>query len=290
MDIVRTVADLRARVKGWRDERATVGLVPTMGALHEGHLALVRAALGERDRAVATIFVNPAQFGLNEDLVRYPRQEASDAAMLDGLGCNLLFAPSVEEMYPDGFATTVTVSKLADRLCGLARPHHFAGVTTIVSKLLLQALPDRAYFGEKDFQQLQLIKRMARDLDIPVEIRGVPTVRDDSGLALSSRNKYLGDDGLAVAAKLNRILRESAERLCRGESQPTVEAASGLDALRAAGFDKVDYFEICDAETLEPVTSIERPARVLAAVHVGATRLIDNMAVAPAESAGRKTQ
>src|SRR5262245_48206292 len=191
LPIVRTVAELRARVDGWRRDGERVGFVPTMGALHEGHLSLVRLARRHATRAVASVFVNPTQFGPNEDFERYPRNEAQDAGLLAGAGCDLLFAPTVTEMYPQGFGTTVTVAGVSEPLDGAARPGHFAGVATVVTKLLMQCGPDLAVFGEKDFQQLQVIRRLVRDLDIPVEIVGAPTERASDGLALSSRNAYL---------------------------------------------------------------------------------------------------
>ena len=251
-----------------------------MGALHEGHLALVRAARTDCDRVVATLFVNPAQFGPNEDYASYPRDEADDAAKFAALGVDLLFAPDVDEMYPQGFATAVTVSRVSEGLCGDHRPGHFEGVATVVAKLLLQALPDRAYFGEKDYQQLQVIKRLAADLDIPVAIEGVPTVRDPDGLALSSRNAYLSPDERAVAVRLNQILDAVGTAVAAGAS-PLDEAARGRAALIEAGFDSVDYLEVRDAETLAPVEQATRPARVLAAVRIGRTRLIDNKPVRP---------
>lgn len=278
LDIVRTIADLRARVAAWRAEGYSVGLVPTMGALHAGHLALVKAAVRETDRVVASLFVNPAQFGPNEDLDKYPRHEAEDAAKFQGEGGALLFAPPVEEVYPDGFATTITVSGLTEGLCGAARPGHFEGVATVVSKLLLQCVPDRAYFGEKDYQQLQVIKRMTRDLDIPVTIVGVPTVREVGGLALSSRNEYLSPAQRDIALNLNRVLRRVADSMAEGADAKS-QVAWGVGELRKAGFDEVDYLEVCDAETLEPLHIADRPARVLAAARLGGIRLIDNVVV-----------
>lgn len=278
IETVRSVVDLRARVAAWRREGARIGLVPTMGALHAGHMALVRAAKGECDRVVATIFVNPAQFGPSEDFAAYPRDEAADLALLAGEGVDLVFAPALEEIYPAGFATTVAVAGVSEGLCGDHRPGHFQGVATVVAKLLIQALPDRAYFGEKDYQQLQVIKRLARDLDLPVAIVGVPIVRDADGLALSSRNAYLSAEERAVAVELNKVLRQVAEAVAAGA--PAAEAAAkGREALLAAGFRKVDYVEVRDAETLAPVDGPGRHARVFAAAHVGRTRLIDNMPV-----------
>jgi len=279
IETVRTITDLRAAVAAWRADGLSVGLIPTMGALHEGHLALARAAKAECDRAVASIFVNPAQFGPTEDLDRYPRREAEDAAALATLGVELIFAPPVEEMYPDGFATTVTVAGVAERLEGAHRPGHFAGVTTVVSKLLIQARADRAYFGEKDYQQLRVVTRMARDLDIATTIVGVPTVREPDGLALSSRNEYLSPAQRKVAPTLNRALLEVAGAVAKGTSAGEATAKAEASLIEA-GFDAVDYVAVADAETLAPVERLDsRPARVLAAAFLGKTRLIDNVPV-----------
>lgn len=284
LPIVRTVADLRRTVREWRRAGASVGLVPTMGALHAGHLALVDAAVAGNDRAVATLFVNPSQFGPNEDLGTYPRDEARDAALFAERKADLLFAPSVDEMYPDGFSTGVTVSGISDELEGAHRPDHLAGVATVVTKLLLQAGADRAYFGEKDYQQLQVVKRLARDLDIPVEIKGVATVRDPDGLALSSRNAYLSPAERDVAVNLNLILADVAAAILAGSGLR--EAVSdGVARLGAAGFDSVDYLAVRDAATLAPIEQVapdDPAARVLAAVRIGRTRLIDNRPVDPA--------
>lgn len=280
LDIVRSVADLRARVRYWRDQGLSVAMVPTMGALHDGHLTLVRAALERADRVVASVFVNPTQFGPTEDLSRYPRQEARDAELLDGAGCHLLFAPKVEEMYPDGFATTVTVTGVAAPLEGAFRPGHFDGVATVVSKLLLQCLPDMALFGEKDWQQLAVIRRMARDLNLPVEIVGVPTVREADGLALSSRNAYLSAEDRAVAPALHRALQAVAEGLRQGKGAQQLCFRASADVL-AAGFASVDYIEVRDAATMAAVATLDRPVRVLAACRLGTTRLIDNIGVEP---------
>lgn len=279
LGVARTVSALRLRVKNWRDARQSVGLVPTMGALHDGHMALVRAALAENDRVVVSLFVNPTQFGPGEDLAAYPRREGEDAEKLSKQGADLLYAPTVAEMYPEGFATSVAVSALTARLDGAARPHHFGGVATVVTKLLMQVMPDAAYFGEKDYQQLLVIRRMVRDLDIPVEIRGVPIVREAGGLALSSRNEYLTADQRFVAQNLNRVLQRTADAVAEG-ADPRAAEAEGAAALKAAGFDGVDYVEVCDAETLEPlVAGSDRPGRVLGAARLGKTRLIDNRAV-----------
>lgn len=277
-DVVRRVADLRARVVLWRKAGERVGLVPTMGSLHEGHLTLVRAAKKDGTRAVATLFVNPTQFGPNEDLAAYPRDESADRRLLGEARADLLFAPDVGEMYPQGFATTITVAGLTEHLCGPHRPGHFAGVATVVCKLLNQAGADRAYFGEKDFQQLQVIRRMARDLDIATEIVGVPTVRDSDGLALSSRNRYLSPAERSQAAAFPRLLREAAAALADGR-----EAAAELEKVRegltAAGFRKIDYVTLADSEALQPLARAARPSRLVAAVWLGRTRLIDNWPV-----------
>ena len=282
MDSVRTVADLRARVAAWRGAGETVGLVPTMGAIHAGHLALVEAARTACDRVVASLFVNPAQFGPNEDYQLYPRDEAKDSRLLDESGVALLFAPSVEEMYPDGFATTVTVSGLTSGLCGDHRPGHFEGVATVVSKLLTQCLPHRAYFGEKDYQQLLVVRRLARDLDIPVRIEGVPTVREADGLALSSRNDYLSPEDRATAPALYRTISAVADALADGRQSVSDQVDWGIAQLEEAGFDRLDYLDVRDAETLARLERVDRPARVLAAARIGGTRLIDNVPAGPA--------
>lgn len=279
LPVARTVSDLRRTIAAWRAAGETVGLVPTMGALHEGHLALLRRAQDQCAHAVVTLFVNPTQFGAGEDFAAYPRDEVEDRAKLAAAGADLLFAPGVAEMYPDGFATTVTVAGLTERLCGPVRPGHFAGVATVVTKLLLQSLPDAAYFGEKDYQQLLVIRRLARDLDIPVRIEGVPTVRDADGVALSSRNRYLSAAERTAAAALPATLRQVAARLADPAWAVADETAHARTALLQAGFTRIDYVEVCDAETLEPLEHVTRPARVLAAAWLGATRLIDNMPV-----------
>jgi pantoate--beta-alanine ligase len=278
LPIVRDVASLRDAVGGWRAAGLRVGLVPTMGALHEGHLSLVRAAKERCDRVVASLFVNPRQFAPHEDFERYPRDESTDAKLLAGAGCDLLYAPERAAMYPHGFATNVIVSDVSTPLEGEYRPHFFGGVATVVTKLLLQALPDAAFFGEKDYQQLLVIRRMAKDLDIPVEIVGCATVREHDGLAMSSRNAYLSPDQRRVAARLNLVLHEAVKAVHAGE--PIAEAeAEAARHLAAAGFTSVDYVSIRDAETLAPIEDLSRPARILAAAWLGKTRLIDNMAV-----------
>lgn len=279
LETIRRVRDLRERVALWRREGLRVGLVPTMGALHAGHLSLVEKALSLSDRVVATIFVNPRQFGPAEDLAAYPRREADDAALLDAAGAHLLFAPPVDEVYPDGFATTVTVIGVSEGLCGAVRPGHFAGVATVVTKLLLQCLPDVAVFGEKDWQQLQVIRRLVRDLDIPVTVEGAPTLREPDGLAMSSRNAYLGPEDRARAPRLYAILSQVAQELAAGADIATRTAWATLE-LEKAGFGPVDYVEARDAETLAPVGArVTRPARLLAAARLGRARLIDNVGI-----------
>jgi pantoate--beta-alanine ligase len=278
LEIVRTVADLRAAVTQYRRSSASVGLVPTMGALHDGHLTLVRSAKLDNARVIATIFVNPKQFGPTEDLARYPRDEAADVAMLRDLGVDLLFAPDVGEMYPDGFSTTVSIGGLTQHLDGVSRPHFFSGVATVVTKLLLQAVPDRAYFGEKDFQQLQVVRRMVRDLNIPVAIVSVPTIREADGLAMSSRNRYLSPAQRKMAGALPQIMHDTVTELRSGlVAAPIIANAKGR--LHKAGFDRVDYLELCDEATLQPIPIARAPSRLFVAAYVGATRLIDNWPV-----------
>jgi pantoate--beta-alanine ligase len=276
IEIVRTVADLRGRVRAWRDTRASVGLVPTMGALHEGHLALVRQVRALSDRACISLFVNPTQFGPNEDYTIYPRDESSDAAKLTALGADMLFAPDAEEMYPEGAATRVSVTGLADLLEGEHRPGFFTGVATIVCKLLLQVLPDIAVFGEKDYQQLLVVRRMVTDLWIPTRIEAVPTVREADGLALSSRNAYLTPEQRQVAPTLHRTLDAVASGVASG-ADAVDRAEWGEAELLRAGFDAVDYVTVRDAETLSLWQGPTRPGRVLAAARLGNTRLIDNV-------------
>jgi len=248
-----------------------------MGALHDGHLSLVAAALRQCDRAVASIFVNPTQFGPKEDFAAYPRDEAADAAKLAGGGAHLLFAPTVAEMYREGNATTVSVGgDLTGTLCGPFRPGHFAGVATVVAKLLLQCLPDRAYFGEKDWQQLQVVKRMARDLDIPVAIEGVPTMREADGLAMSSRNAYMRQDERTVAAALPRLMRMAVEQV--GGGTPVAAALENArTGLTAAGFTAIDYVALADEATLRPLDRPAPGARLFVTAWIGRTRLIDNI-------------
>jgi len=275
--IIQSVRDLQAFIQEHKDAGKHIALVPTMGALHEGHLSLVREGLKHADICVVSIFVNPAQFGPNEDYDAYPRTLETDLEKLSATGAQAVFAPTAKEMYPEGFATNISVGGVSEGLCGAARYGHFDGVATVVTKLLLQALPDISLFGEKDYQQLQVIKRLVSDLNIPVEIKGVPIVRDENGLALSSRNAYLSEDQYKIAAKLNNILFDMAEKIGSGETIKTI-LCSGLQQLQEAGFDSADYLECVDAKTLVPVSSIkDRDLRLLAAVRLGKTRLIDNV-------------
>ncbi|QDZ08877.1 pantoate--beta-alanine ligase [Sphingomonas panacisoli] len=275
MRIVHKLSDLRRAVAGLRGDGAAVALVPTMGALHAGHMALVEAAQASGAKVVASIFVNPKQFGPTEDLARYPRPAEADTKLLTEHGCDLLWMPGVDEMYPAGFATNVSVSGVSDGLDGAARPGHFDGVATVVAKLFNQVRPDAAYFGEKDFQQLAVIRRMVADLDFGLEIVGVPTVRESDGLALSSRNAYLSADERARAVALPLALT-AAKRATEAGERGAIPAA--MASLAAAGF-AIDYVELVDAATLgEPVPG--RPRRLLAAARIGTTRLIDNLPVA----------
>ena len=277
-EIVRTVSELRRRVADWRRAGQRVGMVPTMGALHPGHLALVRAAQLQNDRVVVTLFVNPAQFAATEDLGSYPRSEEQDRQKLADFEVDVLFAPTAAEIYPAGFDTRVIVGGPAVGLESEHRPHFFAGVATVVAKLLLAGSPDRTYFGEKDYQQLLVVKQLVRDLNIPVEIVACPTIREPDGLALSSRNAYLTAEERAVAPKLHASLQNVAAELRRGAEPDDVLAQAG-HSLQALGF-RVDYLELRNAETLTPVTKPgSSPARLLAAAWLGRTRLIDNIAV-----------
>jgi len=278
-----TLDMLRNALAKLRHAGSTVALVPTMGALHEGHLALVREARAKCDHVVASIFVNPTQFGPNEDLDAYPRQLAQDSAMLEAEGVALLWAPTLEAMYPDGFATTISVSGVSEGQCGAARPGHFDGVATVVCKLFNQVMPDMAFFGEKDFQQLAVIRAMARDLDLTRphvrDIVGVPTVREADGLAMSSRNRYLSQRDRAAAAALPRAMKAAIAAIEAGEDVGQALAAL-KDALLGAGFDRIDYAELVDSTSLAALDSVNCvPARLLVAARIGGTRLIDNMGV-----------
>lgn len=279
MEVYRDLEELRAAVSAARAAGREVALVPTMGALHAGHIALVEAARRPGTAVVASIFVNPKQFGAGEDLSRYPRKETSDIAMLADAGCDLLWLPPVEAMYPEGFASNVSVAGVSEGLDGAARPGHFDGVATVVAKLFNQVRPDRAYFGEKDFQQLAVVRRMTSDLDFGIEIIGVPTQRADDGLALSSRNVYLDEEQRTKAVALPRALGIAARALQAGkDADRALEEAR--QTLIAAGF-TVDYVALVDAETLTPDATADRRRQLLAAARIGNTRLIDNVAVPP---------
>ena len=279
---VHTAESLAREISQWRADGHTIGFVPTMGALHEGHIALVLKAMEVCDRVVVSIFVNPTQFAAHEDLGTYPRTLEADSALLAAAGCHLLYAPSVEEVYPDGFATTVSVEGPAIGLESDARPHFFAGVASVVARLFGQVRPDIAVFGEKDYQQLMVVRRMVSDLALPVKVLGVETKREADGLALSSRNVYLSPTERMRAGRLNVILRDLAHALEDGE--PAARALEHARILAASVFDAVDYIEVRDADRLEIVGEgpLARPARVLAAVRVGKTRVIDNVPANPA--------
>lgn len=276
-----TVSALRTRIRGWREERLSVGFVPTMGALHKGHLALVQLAKAQCDRVVASIFVNPAQFAPGEDFDAYPRTVIEDSQHLTEARCDLVYLPTTEAIYPEGFATHISVAGPAEGLESAARPHFFNGVATVVAKLLNQVRPDIAVFGEKDYQQLLVIRQLVRDLDLGVDIIAGETVRERDGLALSSRNAYLSTEERQRAAQLNLILKRFAVALKSGE--PVEQARLAALAECQAGFDAVDYIEARCADSLAPLADgrLAVPARVLAAVRLGSTRLIDNCAATP---------
>ena len=276
MQTVRQLPELRDAISGYRAAGERIAFVPTMGALHAGHMALVAEARLAGNRVVVSIFVNPKQFGPNEDLAKYPRKEQIDSRMLSDAGVDLLWLPPVEVMYPQGHSTNISVTGVSEPLDGAARPGHFDGVATVVAKLFNQVKPDVALFGEKDFQQLAVIRRMVADLDFDIDVRGVPTQRDDDGLALSSRNVYLMPEDRAAAVALPRALGVAAKAIEKGEDADAA-LATARASLEAAGFE-VDYVELADAETLgAPVAG--KPRRLLAAARIGGTRLIDNIAV-----------
>ncbi len=278
MQIVRRMNALTAALARWRRAGETIALVPTMGALHAGHAALAAEARSRAGRVVATIFVNPLQFGANEDLDAYPRQEAADIAMLEATGCDLLWMPTAAELYPAGFATTVRVSGVSERWDGAARPGHFDGVATVVAKLFTAVRPDFAIFGEKDFQQLAVIRRMSADLGLGVEIIGMETVRDRDGLALSSRNAYLNDDERRRAVALPRALEQARDAILAGELI-AVALIAAVAKLEKAGFGWIDYVALVDAATLEPLDAPQGEMRLIAAARISTTRLIDNVRV-----------
>lgn len=278
MQIIRDIAMLHRAVTALKQGGRSVALVPTMGALHDGHLSLVRMARRVADHAVVSIFVNPTQFGPNEDFAAYPRDEARDAALLVDAGTSLLWAPDVGTMYPGGHSTHIEVAELGADYCGAARPGHFDGVATVVAKLFNQVRPDIAIFGEKDWQQLAIIRRMARDLDFGIDILGAPIARDTDGLALSSRNTYLSDGQRAAAAAFPAALSAAAKAIAGGANVGETLAKAEA-AIVSGGFDSVDYVALADADSLERLISFRKPARLLAAARIGKTRLIDNWPV-----------
>jgi len=277
MQILTSPDEVRASVRSWQSEGLRAGLVPTMGALHEGHLSLVRASAAECDRTVVSVFVNPTQFPPGEDLGRYPRRLDSDADLLEFAGAHLVFAPTEDVMYPPGFCTYVEQQRLTARLCGAFRPGHFRGVTTIVAKLLNTVPADRAYFGRKDFQQAVVIRRMVEDLDMPVEVRVMPTVREADGLAMSSRNEYLSAGERAQALCLHEALSEARRLFQDGESSPELLTEAMRNVVAGSPDARPQYIEIVSPETLEPATEVTADSVALLAVFIGETRLIDNM-------------
>ena len=278
MQIIRRLSDLSPALSPWREAGEIIALVPTMGALHAGHMALVEAAKAKADRVVATIFVNPTQFNDPGDLARYPRQEEADAARLNDAGCDLLWLPAADQIYPAGFATTVKVAGISDRWEGEHRPGHFDGVATVVSKLFIATMPNLAVFGEKDWQQLAVIRRMTIDLGLPIEIVGHPTIREADGLAMSSRNALLSQEERAKAPLLSRLMSELAGAIAAGSS-PESEIARTTGRLREAGFGPIDYVAYVDGDSLEPLDQVRQGGRLIAAAYLGNVRLIDNMRV-----------
>lgn len=276
--IERRLAGLRMQTAAWRKDGETIGVVPTMGALHQGHLSLARAARKQCDRVIVTIFVNPKQFNNPDDLDSYPRTEEDDARKLESTGVDLIYVPDPEQVYPNGFATTVSVAGLTDMLCGAARPGHFDGVATVVSKLFLQTSADFAFFGEKDYQQLQVVRRLAADLDIPIEVMGCPTIREEDGLAMSSRNLLLSDRSRIKAPALAEILEDMRAQLLTGAAMSSIADAAKSRVL-AAGFNEIDYLELRDGGDLSLLDEAVPGARLFAAAWLAGVRLIDNIAV-----------
>jgi pantoate--beta-alanine ligase len=276
--IIRTLADLREIVSGWKASGESVGVVPTMGALHQGHLSIVRAAKEGCDRVIVTIFINPKQFNTPEDYESYPRTEEEDARKLTPLKTDVVYVPDGVQMYPEGFATTVSVEGVTEGLCGAHRPRHFDGVATVVAKLFNQTQADRAYFGEKDYQQLQVVTRLAQDLNLPIEIIGCPTIREEDGLAMSSRNLLLSDRARTWAPELHGAMVEVAEGLLAGGDLIALKAKA-IKRLERARFTEVEYLDLRSADKLELVDNPDRPSRLLAAAWLAGVRLIDNIAI-----------
>lgn len=276
--IVRQLAALRSLTRGWHKSEDTIGVVPTMGALHDGHLSLVAAAKAACDRVIVTIFVNPKQFNQPSDLDNYPRTEEEDAAKLERFEVDAVYAPDVDQIYPDGFCTNVSVQGMTDVLCGAHRAGHFDGVATVVTKLFTQTSADKAFFGEKDFQQLMVVQRMARDLDIPIEVVGCPTIREEDGLAMSSRNLLLSDRARVKAPRLNDIMDDAVAQLGQGVSFTDIQPQA-IKQLEAAGFTEVDYFEMRSCAELKLLDQPTEPARLFAAAWLAGVRLIDNIDV-----------
>ncbi|MDZ4311732.1 MAG: pantoate--beta-alanine ligase [Cypionkella sp.] len=276
--IIRTVSDLRILVRAWKAAGQVVGVVPTMGALHEGHLSLARAAKAECERVIVTIFVNPKQFNNPDDLAKYPRTEEADAALLRTVGADVIFAPDPEEVYPDGFTSTVSVGGVSEPLEGRMRPGHFDGVATVVTKLFGMTMADRGYFGQKDWQQLQVVLRLVRDLNLPITIVGCETIREADGLAMSSRNNRLTPQGRAIAGVLFAAISAAAEDIRAGQSD-RMAIREAAEKLRDAGFERVEYIELRDAQTLMPSDDMRRSRRMLAAAWLDGVRLIDNIPV-----------
>ncbi|GHF73264.1 pantoate--beta-alanine ligase [Seohaeicola zhoushanensis] len=286
MQIIRRKAELRDLTRSWRQSGKTIGVVPTMGALHAGHLSLVEAARARCARVIVTLFVNPRQFNNPEDLAKYPRTEESDAAKLAPLDVDVLYLPEPEEIYPEGFATTVSVTGVSDGLCGATRPGHFDGVATVVTKLLLQTDADTAFFGEKDYQQLQVVKRVAADLDLKTEIVGLPTIREEDGLAMSSRNLRLCSEARETAPVIGRVLTSAANVIARG-GDLSLALETARQALLAAGFTDIDYLEVRSDPDLAPMAKADRPGRLFVAAWLDGARLIDNVPVLPPTVAAR---
>ncbi|MBW4708337.1 pantoate--beta-alanine ligase [Roseobacter sp. YSTF-M11] len=273
---VRTLAELRRATRDWHRSDDTIGVVPTMGALHDGHLSLVAAAKAACDRVIVTIFVNPRQFNQVSDLDNYPRTETEDARKLARFEVDAIYVPDVSQIYPDGFATNVSVGAMTDVLCGAHRPGHFDGVATVVTKLFTQTSADKAFFGEKDFQQLMVVRRVARDLDLPVDVVGCPTIREEDGLAMSSRNLLLSDRARIKAQRLHEIMQQVADSLRQGAEFSALQAEA-MASLDAAGFTDIDYFELRSCATLSLLERPTEPARLFAAAWLAGVRLIDNI-------------